>query len=73
MPTIKMSSNTFCYENMNDTIDINAGSIIDGIKTKEEVRDELIALIVRISKGELVKAEINGQNDFSIWRLATTC
>ncbi|WP_215447215.1 UxaA family hydrolase [Campylobacter coli] len=73
VPTIKMSSNTFCYENMNDAIDINAGSIIDGIKTKEEVRDELIDLIVRISKGELVKAEINEQNDFSVWRLATTC
>lgn len=73
MPTIKMSSNTFCYENMNDAIDINAGSIIDGIKTKEEVRDELIDLIVRISKGELVKAELNEQNDFSVWRLATTC
>lgn len=73
VPTIKMSSNTFCYENMNDAIDINAGSIIDGIKTKEEVRDELIDLIVRISDGELVKAEINEQNDFSVWRLATTC
>lgn len=58
---------------MNDAIDINAGSIIDGIKTKEEVRDELIDLIVRISKGELVKAELNEQNDFSVWRLATTC
>ncbi|KGI56461.1 UxaA family hydrolase [Campylobacter sp. MIT 97-5078] len=73
VPTIKMSSNTFCYKNMNDIIDINAGSIIDGVKTKEEVRDELIELIVRISNGELVKAEINEQNDFSVWRLAITC
>lgn len=73
VPTIKMSSNTFCYENMNDVIDINARSIIDGAKTKEEVRDELIDLIVRISKGELVKVELNEQNDFSVWRLATTC
>ncbi|EGL8987375.1 UxaA family hydrolase [Campylobacter jejuni] len=73
VPTIKMSSNTFCYENMNDAIDINAGSIIDGVKTKEEVRDELIELIMRISDGELVKAELNEQNDFSVWRLATTC
>lgn len=56
-----------------DAIDINAGSIIDGVKTKEEVRDELIELIVRISDGELVKAELNEQNDFSVWRLATTC
>lgn len=73
VPTIKMSSNTFCYENMRDCIDINAGSIIDGLKSKENMRDELIDLIVRISNGELVKAELNEQNDFSVWRLATTC
>lgn len=73
VPTIKMSSNTFCYENMRDCIDINAGSIIDGLKSKENIRDELIDLIVRISNGELVKAELNEQNDFSVWRLATTC
>lgn len=72
-PTIKMSSNTFCFENMQDCIDINAGSLLDGKKSKEELRDELIDLIIRISKGELVKAEINEQNDFSVWRLATTC
>lgn len=72
-PTIKMSSNTFCFENMQDCIDINAGSLLDGEKSKEELRDELIDLIIRISKGELVKAEINEQNDFSVWRLATTC
>ncbi len=73
VPTIKMSSNTFCYENMNDAIDINAGSILDGTKTKEQVRDELVDLIIRISKGKLVKAELNGQNDFSIYRLGPTC
>lgn len=72
-PTIKMSSNTFCYENMNDAIDINAGFLLDGLKNKDELRDELIELIVRISKGELVKAELNEQNDFSVFRLALTC
>lgn len=73
VPTIKMSSNSFCYQNMNDCIDINAGEMLDGVKTKEDIRDELIELIVKIGDGHLVKAELNEQNDFSIWRLATTC
>ncbi|MEB2812512.1 UxaA family hydrolase [Campylobacter upsaliensis] len=73
VPTIKMSSNSFCYQNMNDCIDINAGEILDGAKTKEDIRDELIELIVKIGDGHLVKAELNEQNDFSVWRLATTC
>lgn len=55
---------------MNDYIDINAGEMLNVVKTKEDIRDELI---VKIGYGHLVKAELNEQNDFSIWRLATTC
>lgn len=73
VPTIKMSSNSFCYQNMNDCIDINVGAILDGAKTKEDIRDELIELIVKIGDGHLVKAELNEQNDFFVWRLDTTC
>lgn len=47
--------------------------MLDGVKTKEDIRDELIELIVKIGDGHLVKAELNEQNDFSIWRLTTTC
>lgn len=50
---------------MNDYIDINAGEMLNGVKTKEDIRDELI---VKIGYGHLVKAELNEQNDFSIWR-----
>ncbi len=53
---------------MNDYIDINAKEMLDGVKTKEDIRDELI---VKIGYGHLVK--LNEQNDFFIWRFATTC
>lgn len=72
-PTIKLSTNNFCATNMADVIDLNAGEIVDGNKCKEDIRDELIELIKQISEGKLTKAEINKQNDFSVWRLATTC
>lgn len=72
-PTIKLSTNNFCAKNMADVIDLNAGEIIDGNKSKEDIKDELIELIKQISEGKLTKAEINKQNDFSVWRLATTC
>ncbi len=71
-PTIKIASNTPCFKNMNDSIDLNAGSIIEGQKTIEQVGEEILDCIVEVSKGRLTKAELNGQNDFSIWRLATT-
>jgi altronate dehydratase large subunit len=71
-PTIKVATNTPVFESMNDSIDLNAGTIIDGQKTIPEVGLEIIDLIVDVSKGKATKAEINQQNDFSIWRLATT-
>lgn len=72
-PTIKLSSNTKTYLNMQDCIDLDAGEILDGKKSIEQKRDELLMFIQKVSEGVLTKAEENHQNDFSIWRLATTC
>lgn len=71
-PTIKLSSNTFTFENMADCIDLNAGGIIDEGKTIEEVGKEVVEEIITVANGKQTKAELNEQNDFSIWRLATT-
>lgn len=71
-PTIKVATNTPLAQKMAGDIDINAGAIIDGGKTKYDIGIEILEFIVKVSEGELTKAEINEQNDFSIWRLATT-
>lgn len=71
-PTIKLASNSAVFDSMNDSIDLNAGTVIEGIKSPQEVGEEILDFIVAVSNGKLTKAEINRQNDFSIWRLATT-
>lgn len=71
-PTIKVATNTAVFEHMNDSIDLNAGTVIEGTKTIQEVGEEIIDRIVQVGEGQEVRAEVNGQNDFSIWRLATT-
>lgn len=71
-PTIKVASNTTVFRRMNDSIDINAGVVIEGKAKIPEVGKEIIQKIIEVSRGVSTKAEINGQNDFSIWRLATT-
>lgn len=71
-PTIKVASNTSVYHTMNDSIDINAGVIIENKATIAEVGEKIIGSIVEVSHGMSTKAEQNEQNDFSIWRLATT-
>ena len=72
VPTIKVSSNTDTYVNMNDSIDLDAGVVVSGQKTIQEMGEEIIDFIVEVGNGRETKAEINEQNDFSIWRLATT-
>lgn len=73
VPTIKMSSNTACAKKLEDMIDINAGCILDGEIDEKDFDKELLQLLIKIASGSLCKAEENEQNDFSIWRLATTC
>ncbi len=71
-PTIKLSSNSAIYHKMSDAIDLNAGSVIEGTKSFQDVGEEILAEMIAVSNGKLTKAEQNEQNDFSIWRLATT-
>lgn len=72
VPTIKVSTNTQTYENMKDNIDINAGTIIDGKETVEEVGKRILDEMVVVASGKLTRAEVLGQNDFSIWRIGPT-
>lgn len=71
-PTIKIASKSQVFQSMNDSIDLNAGTVIEGKRTIQEVGEEILDYMVKISQGTRTKAEINKQNDFSIWRLATT-
>ena len=46
--------------------DINAGTIIDGFKTIEEVGKEIFNLLIDVSNGKETRAEINKQYQFAI-------
>lgn len=63
-PVIKICANPETYKNLCDDMDINAGSIIEGQKTVEQVGDEIFDLIVRIASGEQSKSEQMGHQEF---------
>jgi altronate hydrolase len=68
-PVVKISSNTRLAHRMPDIIDVNAGTIIEGVKTIEEVGDELMEFIIRVASGEArTKAMQLNQNDFIPWK-----
>ncbi|MFC0561665.1 UxaA family hydrolase [Halalkalibacter alkalisediminis] len=71
-PVIKISTNTGMFEKMRENMDLNAGTIIEGTETVEEVGKRILSEIGMVSSGKLTKAEILKQHDFGIWRIGPT-
>ena len=73
-PCIKVATNTPLYEHMLDDMDVNAGTILDGTETVEQVGARLFEKIVAVASGERTKSEIAGVGDeeFAPWILGPT-
>ena len=68
-PVVKISSNTPLFNKMPDIIDINAGTIIDGVETIEECGSRILDWVIRAASGEVpVHAVRHGQDDFIPWK-----
>jgi len=72
VPVIKVATNSGLYTRMEDNLDINAGTIIAGQETIEEVGRRIFDTIVAVASGEQTKAERWGHREFSIGRIAPT-
>jgi len=57
MPVLKICGNPHTYQRMSEDMDINAGLIITGEKTIEEVGEEAFAQLLRTLNGEMTKNE----------------
>lgn len=57
MPIIKICGNPNTYQHLGNDMDVNAGLIIAGEKSIEEVGEEVLAQLVRVLSGETTKGE----------------
>ncbi|SDZ15840.1 UxaA family hydrolase [Tindallia californiensis] len=71
-PVIKITGNNNTFERMKPNIDINAGEIIAGTKTIEEVGQGIFEEIISVANGKHTKAEQLGHREFSIYKSAPT-
>jgi altronate dehydratase len=69
---IKITGNPRTYNQLQDDMDINAGTIITGKENIEDVGDQIFDMIKRVASGEQTKSELYGHNQFSITRLGPT-
>lgn len=71
-PTIKVATNSATYEKMKDNMDLNAGTIITGDESVQQVGKRIFDEIILVASGKLSRAEILGFNDFAIKRIGPT-
>ncbi|MGB6063544.1 MAG: UxaA family hydrolase [Desulfomonilaceae bacterium] len=64
IPVIKVSSNSRTYAAMPDDMDINAGRLLEG-ESLQDLRSDMIDLLIRVINGEKTKAEANGMGIFT--------
>ncbi|MCS0631104.1 UxaA family hydrolase [Telluria mixta] len=63
-PVIKVCANPATYERLADDMDVNAGRILTGHASIEEVGDEIVGLVARVANGECTKSEDLGHQEF---------
>lgn len=70
-PCIKVATNTALYRWMEEDMDINAGTILDGTETVEQVGQRIFEEIVAVAGGKKTKSELAGLGDeeFAPWLL----
>ncbi len=70
-PCIKVATNTMLYRRMEEDMDLNAGTILDGTETVEQVGRRIFEKIVAVAGGEKTKSELAGLGDeeFAPWNI----
>lgn len=70
VPVIKVTGNSRTYAKMKENIDINAGVVMSGEKTLQQMGEEIYQEILAVASGKMVKAEILGHDEqFCITRV----
>ena len=63
-PVIKVCANPDTFERLEEDMDVNAGSILKGTGTVDEVGAEIFSLITQVAMGQQTKSETLGHQEF---------
>ncbi len=73
VPTIKISSNTALAQKKPQWIDFNAGALLEGAATQDDLGEQLLRLILQVASGEAqTKNELHGYKEIAIWKEGVT-
>ena len=71
VPSLKLATNTAMFKKMNEDMDINCGTVIDGEETVEQAGQRVFELVLKTASGHKSKSELNGYGDeeFNPWQV----
>jgi altronate dehydratase large subunit len=68
-PVIKVTGNSNSFKLMQDNIDINTGSVVDGTRTLREAGEDIFQELLSVASGKRTKAEVLGHDELmTVWR-----
>jgi altronate hydrolase len=73
-PCIKVATNTPLFQWMEEDMDLNAGTILEGAETLDQVGSRIFEKIIAVASGDKTKSELSGLGDeeFAPWQLGPT-
>ena len=73
-PSLKLATNTRLFQHMEEDMDVNCGTIVDGSETVEQAGARIFDLILETASGRKTKSELLGfgEDEFAPWVLGAT-
>jgi len=73
-PSLKLATNSALYRRMEEDMDINCGTVVDGSETIEQAGERIFRLILATASGEKSKSELLGfgEDEFAPWVVGAT-
>jgi altronate hydrolase len=70
-PSLKLSTNTALWHKQQEDIDIDCGTVVNGLESVDEVGERIFRLMLETASGRATKSELHGygQNEFVPWQL----
>jgi altronate hydrolase len=69
VPVIKIATNPQIFERMRGNMDINAGRILEGEATIEQIGREIFEMVLAAASGQRTSSERLGHHEFVPWRI----
>jgi altronate hydrolase len=73
-PSLKLATNSPLYQRMEEDMDVNCGTVVDGTETVEQAGERIFRLVLETASGRKSKSELLGfgEDEFAPWVVGAT-